>query len=111
MEQHWFPTGSNQFFGRSRGRGLTGGCNNQLFGREEGSQDTTILFWMSGANSRQTTAGLAPKHNNQQQMQSFAMTNKWGALDKQRREEEQATISQREVEGFANLLVFLVFFS
>jgi hypothetical protein len=106
----WFSTVSNRFVGRSRGRGLTGGCNNQLFGGEEGRQDTTILFWMLGANSRQTTAGLAPKHNNQQQKQSFAMTNEWGALDKQSREEEQATISQSEMEGFANLLVFLVFF-
>jgi hypothetical protein len=31
-------------------------------------------------------------------------------VGRQIREEEQATISQREVEGFANLFVFLVFF-
>jgi hypothetical protein len=70
---------ANLFNGRARGLGVIRGCNNQLFGGEEGRQDTTII--LLGEN----TGRSAPQHNNQQQKQSFAMTNEWWALNKANR--------------------------
>jgi hypothetical protein len=65
---------------------LTRGCNNQLFwgGRRTETRHNNIVL-KSGANSRQTTASLAPKHNNQQKKQSFTMAYEVRSMTKQRR--------------------------
>jgi hypothetical protein len=75
----------------------------------EGGETQQCCFEL-GACSKQTTAGVAPTHNNQQQNKSFAMTNEWRAENKADRT-GTSNNQPKKGEGFANLLVFLVFFS
>jgi hypothetical protein len=53
---------------------LTGGY--QLLVEETEGGDTTIILQALGQ-FEATTASLAPRHNNQQQKQSFVIAKKW----------------------------------
>jgi hypothetical protein len=71
----WPPAGSNRFNQQSRWRGSTGGCNTQRgWGRRRGEHNNYFAL-EPGANSRPSTACLAPKHNNKQQPSSFVVVN------------------------------------
>jgi hypothetical protein len=97
---YWPPTGSNRFNEQSRGRGPTGGCNNQLW-VEEMEKDRHNNYSLS--QGPPSTACLAPKHNNQPYNNVQTMSN-----DSLADEEPNGTRSKQQSAKWEGGLIYKI---